>query len=157
MIQRWLLVAVALPVLGIAALITHAELRSRGGIEWRVPVTGYDPRDLLSGHYLLYRYAWEPAPGTCVCLREGPTGRIDPSATRVSCDNVAGCGAWIRGERVDGPQQFFISEERAPALERAFLRSRAHVGISVRDGDVVVHELYLDGRPWREVVEVELP
>ena len=154
MIRRSLLVAVALPVLGLAVLIARAELRSRGGVEWRVPVTGYDPRDLVSGHYLLYRYAWESTgSGSCVCLNEGPTGRVDPSVRRIACTDVAQCDAWIRGERVDGPQRFFVPETRAPALEHAFLRSRAHLGIAVRDGDVVVGELYLDGKPWREVVE----
>lgn len=50
--------ALVLPLLGLAAawIVTHT--RAQQGVEWDVPVMGYDPRDLLRGHYIQYQYDW---------------------------------------------------------------------------------------------------
>ena len=53
--------ALALPLAGLCLAWIWTEAGSREGTEWNVPVTGYDPRDLLRGHYVQFRYDW-PAP-----------------------------------------------------------------------------------------------
>ena len=52
------LAALVLPVAGLAALWGWSDLQSRQGTDWLVPIEGYDPRDLLRGHYIEYSYAW---------------------------------------------------------------------------------------------------
>ena len=120
-------IAAILPVLGIAALIVRAEVKVRTGVEWLLGIEGYDPRDLLSGHFLRYRYAfvWEgedscgdqppddgpalswrgrrsPVPGTaagcCVCLLRRGEGLVEPGARLVRCDEV-------EDQRCDGALQ----------------------------------------------------
>ena len=53
--------ALALPLLGLGGMWLQADRLSRQGTEWDVPIRGYDPRDLLQGHYVQFQYDW---PGT---------------------------------------------------------------------------------------------
>ncbi len=45
-----------LPVLGITLFIAHSQYRALTGEVYRVAIEGYDPRDLIHGHYLRYRF-----------------------------------------------------------------------------------------------------
>lgn len=69
--------ALLLPLAGLGAVWAQTERLSRQGTEWDVPVSGYDPRDLLRGHYVLFRYDWpgmkrENLPGSNLCLEGRP-------------------------------------------------------------------------------------
>ncbi len=48
----------ALPLAGLAGLWGWSDYQSQQGTLWDVPVMGYDPRDLLRGHYVEFRYDW---------------------------------------------------------------------------------------------------
>lgn len=63
------LAAFALPLAGLAMLWGWSDRLSRQGTDWLVPVTGYDPRDLLRGHYVQFSYDW---PGLDSETFEGP-------------------------------------------------------------------------------------
>lgn len=110
--------ALALPLAGLAALWGWSDYQSRQGTEWDVPVQGYDPRDLLRGHYVQFRYDWpglaqadpeDPAiwsVGAELCL-EGPAPQVtrvtivpDPAAEgqSVSCANRARAEASFDGQ-----------------------------------------------------------
>jgi hypothetical protein len=52
------LAAFALPLAGLTALWGWSDHLSRQGTDWLVPVAGYDPRDLLRGHYVQFTYDW---------------------------------------------------------------------------------------------------
>ena len=165
MSQRLLQVAVLFPILGLLALIGRAELNLRAGREWHLPITGYDPRDLLSGHYLRYRYdlAWDPpdacgdaqgaiAPACCVCLAP-QEGSKEPLFRNVRCDATARCLSWAPGASLAGPQRFFVPEDRARDLEDALRTRRAAIRARVTDdGVVAVDTLLLDGRPWQDAL-----
>jgi hypothetical protein len=177
-------IAAAIPVLGLAALIVRAEMKVRLGVEWLIGIEGYDPRDLLSGHFLRYQYSfrWEgegtcgPSPlevergfwlprdrspvprdasACCVCLRRRGEPLMEPGARLVRCDDAetAGCDGSLRARDVIGPQKYFVPEDRAQELERALRGREAAVVVSLHPADApAVKELYLDGRPWREVL-----
>lgn len=74
--------ALTLPLLGLGASWLTTDRASRQGQEWEVPVQGYDPRDFLQGHYVMFQYDWPglerdaagPAQALCV---EGRPPRID--------------------------------------------------------------------------------
>jgi hypothetical protein len=167
--NRLLLVAVVTPILGLLALIGRAELNLQNGREWHLPITGYDPRDLLSGHYLRYQYAldWQPPDrcgsasdgaidgGCCVCLSPTDEGRV-PRFHNVRCDEVAGCLSWARGGDLTGEQRFFVPAERAKELEDALRSRSARIRASITsDGVVAVDTLLLDGEPWQEALAAE--
>ncbi|WP_296678533.1 GDYXXLXY domain-containing protein [Novosphingobium sp.] len=51
-------VALLVPLIGLGAIWLNADRLSRQGTEWDVPIQGYDPRDLLQGHYVQFQYDW---------------------------------------------------------------------------------------------------
>ena len=52
------LAILVVPLAGLCALWATSEHASRQGTDWDVPIEGYDPRDLLRGHYVEFRYDW---------------------------------------------------------------------------------------------------
>ena len=74
--------ALALPLLGLGAGWLRTDRASREGVEWEVPVQGYDPRDFLQGHYVMFQYDWPGlefdavGPFQALCV-EGQAPRVD--------------------------------------------------------------------------------
>jgi hypothetical protein len=56
--KNLILVALGLPVIAFAALWGWTHHKAQQGTDWEVPIQGYDPRDLLRGHYITYQYDW---------------------------------------------------------------------------------------------------
>ena len=77
------IVILVIPLAGLGALWATSEKSSREGTVWEVPIEGYDPRDLLRGHYIQFRYDWPlAAPGSGE--EEGAQARV-PSQLRHLC------------------------------------------------------------------------
>lgn len=167
---RLTMLAVLVPVLGLAVLVGRAEHASRHGAVWTIPIEGYDPRDLLHGQYLQYRYrlrwqggdtcgssshgAGQPVPGCCLCLtRDGASG-YDPFVRQVQCDEAPGtCEGSLRAEGMMPPQRYFVPEDRAQALEAALRAHEAAIELTASpSAEPAVRELLLDRRPWRDVL-----
>jgi len=51
-------IALLLPLVGLGLIWLLTDRDSHLGTEWDVPIAGYDPRDLLRGHYVQFRYDW---------------------------------------------------------------------------------------------------
>lgn len=148
------LVALALPLLGTAGLIVRGEIAVRGR-EWEFKIRGYDPRDLLRGHYLTYRIDWaveEPeveCAQCCLCL-ERAEGR--QSVTRRQCSDAGGCEARLTEDELPALERYYIPEERAAGLESAVRAERASVVLSSVGGRLALKDLRVDGKPWREAL-----
>ncbi|MEZ4267056.1 MAG: GDYXXLXY domain-containing protein [Myxococcota bacterium] len=160
-----LIAALVIPLVGIGALIVRGELRSTGDRVWRVPVEGYDPRDLLSGQYLRYRYLWAGEavlcpggpPDCCLCLSGASAGvAATPQVYSVDCaqsEQTEACDDLVRSAEVRGPERFYIDERYALAAETAMRERAASVELVVTaEGGVAVRELFFDGVPWRETL-----
>jgi uncharacterized membrane-anchored protein len=165
--------ALALPVLALAALVGQQEqLRANARI-LSVPLTGFDPRDLLRGHYIRAQldWDWERAPavneyeavdGALCVLEETPKPRVRFLAGWKSGDRTdADCRLVIAGharapsrfspgqlDNGDGGIQFYVSEARASELEK-LMRERAGAltaDLAVRaDGGAAIKGLRVDG------------
>ena len=60
MIKKYLwLIAFALPLIILIGWTITLYAQRQSGQDVRVQITGYDPRDLLSGHYIQYRIDWK--------------------------------------------------------------------------------------------------
>jgi hypothetical protein len=81
--------ALTLPLLALATLIGRQEAMLAGAAVVNVPVRGYDPRDLLHGHYIQGQLDWKwdsaptaPGSGTgiagaaCVLAADAPKPRL---------------------------------------------------------------------------------
>ncbi len=159
-------IAVLIPLLGLLALIGRAEYAVRHGPTWVIAIEGYDPRDLLHGHYLRYRYAFSfqgedtcgtPSsldPACCLCLTRTSADGRNPAVRQVWCseaDDV--CDGVLRVEDVQPQQRYYVPEDRALELEEALRTRGAALELTIGpDGRPAVRDLLLEGRPWREVL-----
>jgi hypothetical protein len=151
--------------MGLLVLIGRAEFAIRGRDTWQIAIEGYDPRDLLHGHYLQYRYRfnWQgedrcgldgdvarPERDCCLCLTRSTPRGIDPPVHAVACDEAPACDGWLRSDRVAPPLRYFVPEQRARDLELALREREAALELTCGpEGEPAILELYLDGQPWR--------
>lgn len=167
---RLTMLAVLVPVLGLAVLVGRAEYAVRNGRVWTIPIEGYDPRDLLHGQYLEYTYRWNwlgydtcgtapggdhtLTPGCCLCLDYDDADGFDPYVHQRSCEEAAEqCDASLHSESVMGPQRYFVPEDRARELESALRDYDAAIQLTAGPtGEPAVGELLLERRPWRDVL-----
>lgn len=161
----WITAAVIVPLVGLMALVARAELARRSGPSWQVAIAGYDPRDLLHGHFLRYqfRFNWQGesscgsrgslAADCCLCLSRSDGAQVDPWVRQVPCAEARRCDGWLRSESVRPPLRYFVPEDRALELESALRDRKASLVVtSGSGGKPAIGELLLDGRPWREVL-----
>jgi uncharacterized membrane-anchored protein len=160
--SKALFLALLAPLLGVAGLMVRGELTLQTGTEWAVRIGGYDPRDLIRGHYLVYSLRWQMEGRSCTggdccyCLwdsgRGGPRPP-EPAVRIISCAERAPCESWFPEEQVRGLEKFFIPEGKGRELEQAIRAREAMLLIRVsRRGRVGIADLLLDRRPWSEVV-----
>lgn len=140
--------AIVLPLVGLA-YTWHATRQSAAqGVEWDVAVTGYDPRDLLRGHYIRFTYVWPddslttPTPGsvtdeafsaTRLCI-EGEAPAIRRTTRMTDQDQAGNCqgiartanpgphpGPMAPGQISSVPREgrLFVPQSEAAGLERA--------------------------------------
>jgi hypothetical protein len=56
--------ALLLPLAALAYSWASTYRLAQQGQDWLIPIQGYDPRDLLRGHFIRYRYDWPVAAST---------------------------------------------------------------------------------------------
>jgi hypothetical protein len=121
------LAALIAPVLGLAGLWALSDQALRQGTEWDVPIQGYDPRDLLRGHYVEFSYDWpgitpgETAQYPALCLE----GRAPRLARAAAAPEDPSCPYPVRADRSGiygwdplGRGRLYIGQARADALQR---------------------------------------
>jgi hypothetical protein len=155
-LQLWC--ALLLPIVAFIGLVGRAELLRASGPVFRVAIAGYDPRDLLQGHYLRYRLQWPAAEACdgatcCLCLQvSGVHTKVECGAADVACE------AQLSRQLVEQGREFFIQEDAGPALEQAIRRGQGAMALNVTpNGQVRVHELFIDGVPHRRWLRDNAP
>ncbi len=170
-----LALAVAFPILCLAALTAYKQVRLMAGTAVTIPIAGFDPRDLLSGHYLTYRLDLGPGgeaicdgeqarhPEVLVCVAADQGSMT--SARRLAMDELPadatarGCTVVLRGRCeygrfLSGAERFYVPEEHAAALDRAVRSRQGAVVLAVdRTGRAAVKDLLIDGKPWRQAIQ----
>lgn len=135
----------ALDVIVFGGWIAHNEVKRRGGVEVRLPVEGYDPRDLLSGHYVRFRLKAERQAKdlglqdeTAFCLKENDHGLHDVyGGRRVYKD----CPLFLSDLKID---RFYVDEARQNEVVRfdagndTYLVARIDASGGVHPVDLVV-------------------
>lgn len=136
------LIALAIPFLAMTFMI-GTNLRQLQNTEYRFAIAGYDPRDLLRGHYLIFQYVWpdktennctdKEAKNCCACFHQGTTQQ---SVSFESCDRATDnkiCHASLKMETFwngtfqphENLRRYYIPEEHAAKLED-MLRDNTH-------------------------------
>lgn len=128
------LAVLALPLAGLAVLWAISDRTYRTGTEWEVPIAGYDPRDILRGHYVEFEYDWpgygrvawgslktlclEGAAPQIARVREARPGAACRYPVRANPSDVYGANSTARG-------RLYVGQERAGQLDQG-----------LRDGDL---------------------
>lgn len=153
------LVAFVLPVAGLVGLWGLSDYQSRQGTDWEVPIEGYDPRDLLRGHYVEFTYdwpevleegeaeleLWERDPIERLCLSGNApvidsAVRIENDAEAAQCTNLAVANPYaVYGYEGLRRGRLYVSQDRAREIGEA-MRETDQIGIvrvRVRDDGTV--------------------
>jgi uncharacterized membrane-anchored protein len=131
-VNRKALAALAFPGLYLLGWCLYLSATIAGGTLVQLRVEGYDPRDLLRGHYIRYRLSQ----GSASCPSSGaPTYADYCACTQPSSDTLSelywigacsekpsGCTIYLRGDCSSGQftagiEEYFIPEEFAPVLQ----------------------------------------
>lgn len=131
MMHKYLIYLLLLPFVFFVFWIGYLSSQVKDGQEIVLPISGYDPRNLLSGHYIDYQINWTRADctqfgdGTCPKQEFNQNGRV------------------------------YIPEKYAARLEK-MLNEPAYqfeVVYAYKPGHApIVKELLINGRNWLEVV-----
>jgi uncharacterized membrane-anchored protein len=171
-LNKKLAAALAVPIACLALLTAYKGIKVYAGKKIIIPIVGYDPRDLLSGHYLIFRldlntdacadYDHENE-NVFLCLTLDETDTVTESSTlhylsddwRDYCHAVLR-GRCDRGSYVAGIERFYIPEHESAALDRAVRTGKGSLVVSVdNSGRASIKELLIDGKPWRKSLEAQ--
>lgn len=134
---KFLAVLFAIPFLCLLAWTLQLTWQRSHGQEVKVAVMGYDPRDLLSGHYIQYQIDWSRT--NCHQFNDGKCPHED------FCKEAR----WGRQCR------FYIPEEYAKQLDQLFRQRndesmKFEVVYSYQPGQkAVAKQLLINGQDWR--------
>lgn len=159
--------ALLLPLLGLAGATLSAWLGTRDGRVWELPVRGYDPRDLLRGHYIVFQY--DLADGaSCVsekpcCLQVVGTAEVARASLQSCTSNWNGAQAQMlrdhAGLRISGGQAFgqlYVDEQYAAQLDARLRQSEPNARVRFHispTGKLTPRLLLLDGQPYHEALQ----
>lgn len=159
--KRALLFVVALPICYMAFWLASLEASVTLAKEITLEVEGYDPRDLLSGHYLRYRVSYGDVANkgltynyssdSCLCFGVEPTVPAKAIwAGNCSERDQSTCGIYLRGHTGWGPQfiadieRYYIPEQYASSLQRVPSNTTIRVAVP-SSGRGIVRGMYVDG------------
>ncbi|HPF06571.1 MAG TPA: GDYXXLXY domain-containing protein [Spirochaetota bacterium] len=173
-----LIAALVLPLVVFIALIFYKQAKVSMGEEVILPITGFDPRNILSGHYLIYEIDFglesdnycsvidSRSADVYLCLnRDKKKGDLYRSSVNDYYNESelynAGCDVVIKGRCrygrfiPDGEiEKFYIPEEYAHSLDRAVRNGKGKIVLSVtRGGSAVIKDLLIDDKSWKEYKE----
>jgi uncharacterized membrane-anchored protein len=156
-----LALAIALPLVLLAANATwHLYQRSQG-VEARLPIRGFDPRDLLAGHYLTYKVDYKLGDFcniTQITQRQEHTICLAPlqSVADSSCTLPLSGVCSATGFNT-GLERFYIPEQYAQTLDQAIRDQKGEIVIMVKNGKGTVKDLMIENKNWLEFVNTVPP
>lgn len=152
-------IALLIPCLVLVAMASYNQFLIMTSPEFEFEVEGYDPRDLLSGHYLQFRIKYK-TDVHCEANYRPASLCVSPVEQLTLTDKPTDCDHWISG-RCEGSRfqdklnRYYIPQDRAKELESKLRVGKASVKIAVGKGNAVIKELLIDGRPWSESSDLQ--
>jgi len=152
-------VALMMPIIALSVMAGLRHYQQSSGQEVILPVQGYDPRDLLSGHYLRYSVDYGVEESCTYSQTEPAVICLQPeSAFRLGTEAPQDCEVFIRGRCIAGRfvagiERFYIPEEGSVELDRRVRGKEAALLLSVnQNGKAVIKDLLFNGKSWRSQV-----
>lgn len=162
--QLRLVAALLFPIVVLATNTWMYQQQRSAGETFKFPIEGFDPRDLLSGHYLFYKVDYGvPSANACptsdiaaaLCLR--PEKRVYPADERPT-----NCEIYVQGECdansifTAGLNRFYIPQGYASQLEAKIADKKGEIEVSIdKRGNAAILDLLIDGKSWKETLQDE--
>lgn len=160
--QLRLVAALLFPIVVLAANTWMYQQQREAGETFTFPIEGFDPRDMLSGHYLFYKVNYGVAASNgcptsdlaaVLCLR--PEKRVYSSDERPTS-----CEIYLQGECdasavfTSGLERFYIPQEYASQLEVKIANKAGAIEVSIdKYGNAAILDLLIDGKTWKDTVQ----
>lgn len=128
--NKKLIILLTLPIAVLLFISIYWAIYASFGQEVKVAIRGYDPRDILSGHYISYTINWD-----------------DTDCTQFT-DNLCPQTEFCHNENC----KFYIPEASAEQLERLLNTSAQNFHIIYRyklNQPPVALQLLINGQPWQ--------
>ena len=126
--KRLYMAAVIFPILTLAGWVGFLQYSLWHQPRVQIAVSGYDPRNLLSGHYLSLQLDWD----------------------KTDCRQFS--GAVCPQERFRDRYVYYVPETDARALERLIAEGKHRIELRFAfpaEGEPRIVDLWLDGEPWQ--------
>ncbi|MBF0455121.1 MAG: GDYXXLXY domain-containing protein [Magnetococcales bacterium] len=163
--QKWAIFALFIPLLALSGLTWDKHQRMVQGEEVLLPIVGFDPRDLLSGHYLTYQIEYgiqklctdqsstqKSTPGY-ILLNPAEFSLWPPHPGRIFIK-----GACEKGRFKAGIERFYIPQEHATLLDKVVRGKQGKILLSVFfDGRAQVKNLLINDQPWQQFIADNTP
>jgi len=165
--NSFVLMALVLPFVVLCLLIVRAEYNAQSGEEWNFELRGYDPRDLLRGHYMQFSllYDWQAdenectsGSDCCLCLtkNETPFPKVHKTVCTIAKTQ---CDGYILPEKQNVLNRYYIPEasaQRAESLLRqAWVDHQAYMKVSINNGEPVILDLIINEQSINHILKQE--
>lgn len=156
--KKILLASLLLPIVALLLLTFYKAYSLQTGLRFILSISGYDPVNPISGHYVTYRVNYTPDVCTdtsynkkeesCICLSLASEANhyFLPSCNERELKN---CDAYLRGKckygRFEaGIEEYFIPEDKADSIDKIVRKGKSKIKISVqKNGKAIVEDLIL--------------
>ena len=161
--NRWtLLLALLLPICVLATNTWLSHQQKTQGDTITLPIQGFDPRDLLSGHYLTYdiNYGISGENG-CPTSHIEAIACLQPERQIFPSDELPdSCTQYIAGtcnddaQFIAGLERFYVPEQYAKQLETHVQNGEGKLVITIDgNGKAAIRDLLINNRPWKTLVQ----
>lgn len=151
--KKALFFAFLFPITSLLAFTAYRKYLQLSGIEVILPISGHDPRSILSGHYLIYEIDY--GINNICASKENKESYVCLEPKSFSYSEPSNCKKLIKGKcKRDrfhaGVEMFFIPEKFAQALDQEIRTKPAKIVLSLaKNGLAQVKDLLIEGQSWK--------
>ncbi|WP_020558069.1 GDYXXLXY domain-containing protein [Thiofilum flexile] len=153
-----LALAIALPLALLTSNAAWHVYQLNQGVEIHLPIQGFDPRDLLAGHYLTYQVDYglgDFCPREAInAARQRHTLCLHPKQSTATADCTLPLEGFCNQEGFKaGIERFYIPEQYADDLDKAIRGQKGEIVIMVKSGKATLKSLLIEHKPWLEFIQ----
>lgn len=158
--NKKLIICLSIPILCLIILAGSKAYKDISGKKFTLNIVGFDPRDLLSGHYLTYRVQYLKD-GKRICSSSDKEklycfdnmSAVDTQAEFPKCKYVVKAKCEHLRFKL-GIERFYIPEEYSVELDKVVRDQKGKIIISVNtNGDAQVSNLLINNMDWKEYLK----
>jgi uncharacterized membrane-anchored protein len=159
--SKMLVFAILFPIVLLLGFMLHKQRVVSQGARVILKIVGYDPRDLLSGHYLIYNVDYGVTP-TCTSETHLAEAFVCLSDKTFRFGSVRNCDLAIAGKCeqsrfVAGIERFYVPQENARELEQHVMGRNASIELAIKNGQAQVVDLLIEGVSWKDKLKEPAP